>query len=413
MIKKEINEIKGLYRDLQDCGISRLAGCYVNGEKEKVQTFSESFLNLPDEELYKYLDIFRKTLSGTPGRNLFDMEFPLSETPTDGQRLLLALRDSELKDENLLNLFYDELIKNYDHTGNYLILLVSQTYDVPAVRLDGTTDEEGSSEIYRYILLSICPMNLTKPGLGFDDSLQEIHTLKRSFFVDLPDTGFLFPAFNNRSADVNALLYYTRKTDALQEKLLGNFLNVSSPIPARQQKEGFTEFVANMLGEDSDIDTVITLQRDLNEHFQEKKAEAEGEPVFLEKAELKELFERSGIPGEKLQSFDSRYDAQFERENVLKKLHKKTEERPEEDADEESLVYQDPEEDSFSPIRIDDKLLAENIAPVRSFEVKSPEMTLRISSKHLDILETRIIDGRKCLVIELTNDLKVNGVPVS
>ena len=410
MIKKEITEIRGLYGSLQECGISRLAGCYVNGLKEKVQTFSESFLTLPDEELYKYLEIFKKTLSGTPGRNLFDMEFPVSETPTDGQRLLQALRDSELRDENLLNLFYDELIRHFDYTGNYLILLVNQTYDVPMVRLDGTEDEEGASEIYRYVLCSICPMKLTKPGLGYDDDLREIHTLKQSFAADLPDTGFLFPAFNNRSADVNALLYYTKKTDVLQEKLLGDFLGVTSQIPAKQQKEGFTEFVSDMLGEDSDIDTVITFHENLNERFQEKKAEAEGEPVFLEKAELRELFERSGLSEEKMKSFDSCYDEQFERANVLKKLHKNTEEPPEEDED--LIVYKDPEE-TESSIQIDDKLLAENIAPVKSFEVKSPEMTLRISSKHLDLLETRIIDGRKCLVIELTDDLRVNGVPVS
>ncbi len=237
-----------------------------------------------------------------------------------------------------------------------------------------------------------------------------IHTLKQSFAADLPDTGFLFPAFNNRSADVNALLYYTKKTDVLQEKLLGDFLGVTSQIPAKQQKEGFTEFVSDMLGEDSDIDTVITFHENLNERFQEKKAEAEGEPVFLEKAELRALFERSGLSEEKMKSFDSCYDEQFERANVLKKLHKNTEEPPEEDED--LIVYKDPEE-TESSIQIDDKLLAENIAPVKSFEVKSPEMTLRISSKHLDLLETRIIDGRKCLVIELTDDLRVNGVPVS
>ncbi len=75
MTKKEVNEIKSLFDTIQDCGIARLAGCYVNGEKEKALTFSEPFYNLPDEEKYKYLEIFRKTLSGTPGKNLLDMQF--------------------------------------------------------------------------------------------------------------------------------------------------------------------------------------------------------------------------------------------------------------------------------------------------------------------------------------------------
>ncbi len=401
MNKKEISEIRRRYNDLSDCGVLRLAGCYVNGEKEKVETFTESFLTLPEEEAYKYLDLFRKTLSGTPGRNLFDMDFPLQEVPGDGQRLLMALRESELRDDGLLELFYDEVIKSFDYTGNYLILLIAENYDVPMVRLDGIRDEEGAESVYRYILCSICPMNLTKPGLGFDDLSGGIHTLKQNFAVEAPDTGFLYPAFNERSTDMNALLYYTKKTDIFQEQLLGSFLGVSAFLPAKQQKEGFNGLVSEVLGEESDIDTVISLQENLHDRFEEKKAEASGDPVFLEKEELRELFSRSGVPEEKMKSFDSRYDERFD----LKKLKKASE------CEEE--VPEFPSEEAAAPAVIENRLLAENIAPVRSFEVKSPEMTLRISSKRLDLLETRVIDGRRCLVIELTDDLTVNGVPVS
>ena len=401
MNKKEISEIRRRYNDLSDCGVSRLAGCYVNGEKEKVETFTESFLTLPEEEAYKYLDLFRKTLSGTPGRNLFDMDFPLQEVPGDGQRLLMALRESELRDDGLLELFYDEVIKSFDYTGNYLILLIAENYDVPMVRLDGIRDEEGSESVYRYILCSICPMNLTKPGLGFDDLSGGIHTLKQNFAVDAPDTGFLYPAFNERSTDMNALLYYTKKTDIFQEQLLGSFLGVSAFLPAKQQREGFNGLVSEVLGEESDIDTVISLQENLHDRFEEKKAEASGDPVFLEKEELRELFSRSGVPEEKMKSFDSRYDERFD----LGKLKKAPE------CEEE--VSEFPSDEAAAPAVIENRLLAENIAPVRSFEVKSPEMTLRISSKRLDLLETRVIDGRRCLVIELTDDLTVNGVPVS
>ena len=72
MIRKEINEIKSQYT-LEDCAILKMAGCYVDGDKNKVTKIDETFLNLPEEEKHKYFDIFKKTLSGTPGKNLIDM----------------------------------------------------------------------------------------------------------------------------------------------------------------------------------------------------------------------------------------------------------------------------------------------------------------------------------------------------
>ena len=373
MTKKEINEIKSLFDTIQDCGILKLAGCYVNGEKEKVKTFSESFYNLPEEEMYKYLEIFRKTLAGTPGKNLLDMSFenPEGEGEDCGRRLLDKLRKTELKDDSVLEKFYDKIIETYDHVGNYLILLIHQNYDVPGMTTDGIEMDDASDEVYNYILCSICPMKLTKPGLGFDDDLGEIHTLRQIFAVELPDDGFLFPAFNERSSDDTAILYSSRKTDCLQDAFLEKVLDVSATIPAKQQKEEFTEFVSDVLGEESSIETVLSIQENLKETVNVKKTESDGETVFLDKESVRNVFERSGVSEEKLNTFDKKYDEQF-----------------------------------------DMKLAAENVAPVRNFEVRNKNMVLRVSSKHTDIIDTRVIDGKKCLVIELTEDMTVNGIPV-
>ncbi|HBZ02942.1 MAG TPA: DUF4317 domain-containing protein, partial [Lachnospiraceae bacterium] len=285
MIKKEINEIKSLFDTIQDCGIQRLAGCYVNGDKTKVKTFNETFYNLPEEEMYKYLEIFRKTLSGTPGKNLLDMQFVDVESESDekGRGLLNKLRLSELADEAFLDKFYDSVIENYNFVGNYLILLICQNYDVPGITTDGIEMDDASEEVYRYILCSICPMKLTKPGLGFDDDLGEIHTLRQIFAVELPDNGFLFPAFNDRSTDDNAILYSSRKADVLQDAFLEKVLDVSATLPAKQQKEGFTEFVTEVLGDESSFETVLAIQENLKETVNNKKSEAEGETVFLDK----------------------------------------------------------------------------------------------------------------------------------
>ena len=391
MTKKEINEIKSLFDTIQDCGISRLAGCYVDGDGNKVKTFNDSFLNLPEEEMYKYLEIFRKTLSGTPGKNLLDMSFVNSgEENSDnlntsyGKGMLQKIRKSELKDEAVLEDFYDKVIETYDYVGNYLILLIHQTYDIPGMTTDGIEMDDSSDEIYSYILCSICPMKLTKPGLGFDDDLGEIHTLRQIFAVELPDNGFLFPAFNDRSTDDNEVLYSSRKTDKLQENFIEKVLDVTATLPAKQQKEGFTEFVSDVLGEETNIETVLSIQENLKETVNNKKSEAEGETIFFDKDSMRNVFEKSGVSEERLEVFDKKFDQQFEKQF-----------------------------ENAPNIKVEEKLFADNVAPVRNFEVRNKNMLLRVKSKHADIIDTRVIDGKKCLVIELTDDLTVNGIPVN
>lgn len=381
MTKKEINEIKALFDTIQECGIRELVGCYVDADRNKVKTFSESFHELPEEEMHKYLEIFRRTLSGTPGKNLMDMHFENTEYDNNpiGKGLLQKLRASELKDEAALNEFYDKVIDTYSYVGNYLILLIYQNYDIPGITDDGLKMEDASDEIYSYILCSICPMKLTKPGLGFDDDLGEIHTLRRTFAVQLPDVGFLFPAFNERSTDDNNILFSSRKADILQDALIEKVLDVTATLPAKQQKENFQEFVTEVLGEESSFDTVFSLQENLKETVTNKKSEAAGEAVFLDKEVMKDVFKRSGVSEEKLEKFDQKFEEQFDNEQNLK---------------------------------VEEKLFADNVAPLRNFEVKNKNMLLRVKSKHTDIMDTRIIDGKKCLVIEITDDMTVNGISV-
>ena len=406
MNKREINEIKSLFDTIQDCNIERMAGCYVNGEKSIVKTFSESFHSFPDEEKYKYLEIFRKTLSGTPGKNLLDAAFldDTSENTDFGKGMLLKIRDSELKDEDALLDFYKKVIETYNYVGNYLILLVYQAYDVPGVTTDGIEMDDASDEVYKYILCSICPMKLTKPGLGFDDDLGEIHTLRQLFAVELPEVGFLFPAFNERSSDDAQVLYFAKKTDYLQDSFLDKVLKVSATLPAKQQKEGFTEFVSDVLGDESSFETVLSIQENLRETVQTIKDESSGETVFLDKDTMRNVFEKSGVSQEKLSVFDTKFDEQFD----MKKIREKQIEKQSEDSDAVPV----PQDIPVPNVKVEEKFFADNVAPTRSYEVRNANMVLRVNSRHSDIIGTRIIDGKKCLVIEMTDDLTVNGIPV-
>ena len=373
MTRKELNEIKSQYT-LEDCGILRLCGCYVDGERNKITQFNENFLNLPEEEKHKYCDIFKKTLSGTPGKNLVDMKFNVDAYADEGARtFLMNLRDSGLKDDRLLNEFYDRIINNYSYVGNYLILLINQVYDIPAVTTDNIEMDDASDEVYSYILCSICHVNLSKPGLGYDEEDNNFHDKKQNHMVDVPDVGFLFPAFNKRSADEDMTLFYTKDVSEFEDGFIDCLLDCAVPLPAKQQKETFTSLVNEALGEEADLEIVKNIHENLEQIIEEKKQESPA-PVMLDKTEMKDLLEKSGVKEEKLENFEEHFEMAAGEHG---------------------------------------KLVASNVSSGKKFEVKTPDVVIKINSDKTDIVSTQVIDGRQCLVIQIDERLEVNGISVN
>ncbi|KAI4444997.1 hypothetical protein C823_008019 [Eubacterium plexicaudatum ASF492] len=218
MNKKEIAEIKKRLKK-EGCTFTRMCGCYVDSTHNRITRLGKTFLNLDEEEFYKYLELAKKVLSGTVGNNLLELDFPLEEEEQGGkQQFLLGLRESKLKNEELLERFYDLVIENYCFTGNYLILIYHDAYDVPLKTKDNRTLDE-SEEIYEYLLCAICPVTLSKPGLGYLEDSNEIGLRMRDWIVGAPDTGFVFPAFTDRSTDIHAALFIQRMQKNHQQNL--------------------------------------------------------------------------------------------------------------------------------------------------------------------------------------------------
>ena len=224
MNKKEVLEIRKQFSPA-NCAITRICGCYVDHEKSKRLQSREAFLSLPEEEAFKYFDIFKKTLSGTIGKNMLNMEFPLEqEMPGGTQEFLLKLKNSKLQDDMLLEEFYDKVIENYIYEENYYIILIHAMYDVPGKSSDDLEMYDASDVVYEYLLCSICPVSLSKAGLCYNAEDNRIEDRIRDWIVDMPDKGFLFPAFNDRNTDLHGVLYYTKKSSDLQEELIDQVL---------------------------------------------------------------------------------------------------------------------------------------------------------------------------------------------
>ena len=371
MIKQEINELKRLYTP-SNCSITRICGCYVDGEKNKKTEFKEAFLSLPEEEIFKYFELLRKTLSGSLGKNLLNLDFPLASEQEGGtQAALLALRDSKLKDDALIEEFYDRVINTYEYVGNYLILLIHDAYDVPGKTTDGLTMDDASDTVFEYIMCCICPVNLSKPGLSYDSINNEFHNRIRDWVVEMPETGFLFPSFNDRATDIHSTLFYSKNPEEAHSEFVENILGCTMPLSAGTQKEAFQALIEETLGDEVEYEVVKNIHENLTEMIEEHKEIPE--PLTLDKHQVKSLFEKSGVKEEKLTDFDKLYDAAAGE---------------------------------------DTSLFVNNVANVRTFEIKTPDVVVKVNPERADLVNTLQIDGKRCLVIEINDHVEVNGITI-
>ena len=372
MNKKEISEIKKQFTPA-NCAITRICGCYVDGEKNKKTKLKEAFLSLSEEEAFKYFEIFRKTLSGTIGKNLINMNFPLEQEKEGGaQEFLLRLRASKLQDDALVDEFYDRIIDSYDYGENYYIILIHAVYDIPGKSSDGLEMFDASDEIYDHILCSICPVKLSKAGLCYNAETNNIEDRIRDWIVEMPDLGFLFPVFNDRSTDIHGVLYYSKNAEQLRSTFVDQLFGCEVPLSAGGQRDTFNTLVEETLGDDCAYDTVMNIHEKLNEWVESQKDSPD--PAILTKPEVKRLFEECGVEEEKLEDFDARYEATAG-----------------EDA----------------------SLMAANITNTRRMEIKTPDVVIHVDPDRAELVETRVIDGRRCLVIPMEDNVEVNGIHVT
>lgn len=372
MNKKEVSEIKKLFTPAR-CAITRICGCYVDAEKEKRTELKEAFLSLSEEEAFKYFNIFRGAMSGTLGKNLINMEFPLHTEAEGGtQEFLLRLRDSELKDDALLEEFYDKVIDNYDYGENYYIILIHCAYDIPAKSTDGNEIFDASDYVYSFIQCSVCPVKLSKPGLSYKPPTNTIENSTRNWMVGSPDMGFLFPAFNDRNTDLHSLLYYSKNPEKLNVQLIDEVLGCTIPLSAKSQKETFQAIVQETLGENCDFETVKNIHESLSEMLEERKEDPE--PLTLDKYQVKRLLENNGADPEKLRELDTIYPT-------------------DKNGRETSLV-------------------ASNMVNARILEIKTPDVSIKVAPDKTYLVQTKMVEGHSCIVIEVNEHVEINGITV-
>ena len=371
MDKKGIAEIKKCFKK-EDCRIDRMVSCFLNEEGEIISRFSDSFYALEDKELFKYCELFKQSLSGKIGRNLYTLAFPLEEEAEGGkQNTLYKLLQSELKDENLYNAFFESVRQDYPIPGKHLLLLAHGVYDIPSKTSDGLTLEDASEQVYSFILFALCPVSLLKEGLCFDKQSDSFVSRSEDFVVQKPEISFLYPAFHDRSSDIHELLYRCKKREDSLDTLPEVLFGTSLPMGEKQQKNCFSKLVEEILQEDCTFENVRLLQEELAE-LQNKENEEEREQS-LPKNQVKTLLEKAGASEEQLLNFSSLYDEELGDKN--------------------------------------EKLFLENLAD-NTLRLDSENLHLRIKNEVSAILESRIIDGKEYLLLPISDNLECNGISI-
>ena len=373
MNTKEIGEIRRRLRR-ERSNITAIYGCYVNDNKEMITQFRQSTGMMPENEADKYYGFLRRALSGSIGRNLIDITFKTSQVADSPEhKLLMRLRETKLQDEELRMEFYKKVMETVDLEGNYLILIGCDSYDVPFKSKDGDTQNDASEETYTYLICAICPVKETKANLHYVPEEKLFHDGAMNQMVSAPALGFLFPAFDDRATNIYNALYYTRDVKEGQDAFVAAIFNAPVPQPAAEQKKTFEALLTTSLGEDCSMDVVQTVHDQLCQRIEMHKESKIPEPLLISKADVTEVLTSCGVSDQHMAKFSVDYDAAF---GFEAELHPR------------------------------------NIIDDKRFEVKTPDVVIKVDPARSDLIETRVIDGVRYIMICADEDIEVNGVSI-
>ena len=376
MNQKEVREIKKRLNPEKD-SISRIYGCYVNAAREIVTTLDMSVGLMEQEEAELYFKLLKKTLSGTLGKNLLDIAFSTAQVEnSDEHRLLQGLRSSHLRDAGLRDALYQRIIESLDFgEDSYVILLASDSYDVPFKGSDDEIFEEGSGEVFDYILCCICPVKDAKSALRYIADEHNFRGASTGHVLSAPELGFLFPAFDDRAANIYNALYYSRGlVDIHEEFITGVFQTEKVPMSSGAQKLAFSDVLCESLGSDCSLDLVRSVHGEIRERLllhKESKA-PEMPEIYVE--DVDDILKNNGISDEKVSAFHEACSRQLGQQPAL------------------------------NPV---------NLMETNKFEMTTPQVKITVDPDCADLVRTEIINGKTCIVIPVDENVVVNGIDVN
>lgn len=373
MNEREVAELRRRFK-AEKSNITHVCGCYVNENREIISEFDQSLAMLSPEESEKLLSILRRTLSGTLGRNLLEITFETKQVVEGAEhRLLMSLRSSQLKDREARSTLFQKVIQSLDLEGNYLILLAYDSYDVPYRAKDGSRQEDASSDVFSYLLCSVCPVKQTKPALTYSAHENLFHDLAVNWVIAPPETGFLFPAFDERSTNIYNALLYTKNAADTHPDFVDALFRQEAPMAAAVQGETFQAILGESLAKECSCQVVQRVHDHLYSMVEEHKASKDPEPLVISRDAVTQVLASCDVDAGHVEQFEAQYDQSFGEGAWLN---------------------------------------PRNLLDTRQIEIKTSDVTIRVDGARGDLVETRVIDGARYILIRAEDEVLMDGVPI-
>ena len=264
------------------------------------------------------------------------------------------------------------MIKSLEIEGNYLILLAHDVYDVFDFGANGDQESVSESE-FSYVICAICPIKEGKPAMSYYIPGRCFRSIGSDTLLGRAELGFMFPGFEDRKTNIYKALYYTKSLEDSHAELVDALFDSEIPMPAAEQKETFADILKESVGEECSLRVVRSVNSQLNYKIEEHKSEKKEEPLLIDKNEAGEMLRYCGVAEEKVEAFEEQFDLKF------------------------------GENATIPPA---------NISTPRKITVSTPEVTLKVGADCADMIETRVIDGTKYLLIRADNGVIVNGIEI-
>ena len=373
MNTKEIGEIRRRQRRDRS-NMTKIYGCYVNDKKEIITEFSRSTGIMSENEAEKYFGLLRRTLGGTLGKNLLDITFRTAQVADSPEhKLLMGLRGEGLANEENRTAFYNQVIQSLTLEGSYLILLGTDSYDVPFKSHDGDIQADNSNEMFTYVLCAICPVKQTKAVLHYEPESREFCDGNMMNAVAAPEVGFLFPAFDNRGTNIYNALYFNRSAKDNHEAFVSAVFNTPVDKPAQQQKESFEAILTEALDTECSMEVVQTVHDQICQQIAMHKESKMPEALTISKEDVGQVLEGCGISQQGLAKFNVSFEEAF---------------------------------------GVDAHVHPANIIDSKKIEIRTPDVSLKVATDRGDLMQTRVIGGVKYILIQADESVEVNGVNI-
>ena len=374
MNQKELNEIRRRVRPDRN-NIGHIYGCYVNSNGEIISRLDVSLALATHDEQEMFLTLLKKSISGSLGRNLLDIPFSARQVMEgEAHKLLSELRNSRLQNENAREEFYRRVIACVNmEECNYVILLGCDVYDVPFRGKDRQRQDEASRDVFPYILCAVCPVKDAEMALRFFNEENAFHGASTGHTIAAPTLGFMFPTFDDRQANIYNALFYTHDPADNHQAFVDTVFRVDPPMTSVEQNETFHSVLGDSLETDCRLDVVQAVHEQISGRIQEHKESHDPDPLELTAGDVTNMLVDSGVSPEKAESFRKKCAEEFGENAVLN---------------------------------------PNNIINKNRFEIATEEVTVSVKPEFSYLVETRIIDEKKYILIPADGEITVNGVPV-